>query len=160
MLARVLRPWKSLISQYVRRSRELSRVGGRLSQMENESWPALGWNFEWAFEEGLNRRLASRSRGNPSAFCGLEHAGGNFGDESAWDESLAVCAEVIPEAGNDVAFARSKGLQAGAGNFLRGLALSLEFFLARHDVEFGFGGTRAERADANPVRLHFFSKAF
>jgi hypothetical protein len=68
MLARFLRAWKSLISQYVRRSGELSRVGGRHRQMENESWPAFGWNFEWEFEERLNRRLRKPLAGKSFSF--------------------------------------------------------------------------------------------
>jgi hypothetical protein len=104
--------------------------------------------------------LPGGPRRNPSGFGGLEQAGGNLGDEAAWDESLAVCAEIVAEAGDDVALACGEGLQAGASDFFGGLAFSLEFFLARHDVEFGFRGTWAERADANAVRLHFFGEAF
>jgi hypothetical protein len=52
-----------LISQDVRRSRELSRVGGRLLQMEDERWPAFEWDFEWAFEAGFEPEALQAARG-------------------------------------------------------------------------------------------------
>jgi hypothetical protein len=63
MQARVLRARKSLISQYVRRSRELSRVGGSVLQVENERWPAFEREFEWAFEAAFEPKASQAARG-------------------------------------------------------------------------------------------------
>src|SRR5260370_31433342 len=78
----------------------------------------------------------------------------------AEDNAFAVGDQVISEAGNYVVFSSCERLQPGARYFFRGLGLSNEFLLSSHDMKFRLRRARAERANANPVRPHFFSKPF
>src|SRR5216683_264526 len=93
-------------------------------------------------------------------FRRLEHSCRNPRDEAAGDQAFAVCAQVISEAGNYVAFSSCERLQPSARYFFRGLGLSNEFLLSSHDMKFRLRRARAERANANSVRLHPFSKSF
>jgi len=72
-------------------------------------------------------------------FFGLEHTGGDSGDEAAGDEAFTVGAEIISEAGNDVALARREGFQTGVRYFFSGLRFANKLILSRDDVKFGFG---------------------
>src|ERR1700676_4013333 len=97
-------------------------------------------------------------RQRESAFR-LEHIAGDSGDQAAGDEAFAVGAEIVAEAGNDVAFAGGESLESVVGDFFGGFGAAFEFFLARDSVKFGFGGAGAESADADSVGLHFFGEA-
>ena len=86
----------------------------------------------------------------------FEHAACDFGDEAAGNEALAMSAEVVPEAGDDVALPGRQSFQSGVGDFFRGLRVAYEFFLAGNGVEFGFRRAWAQGADADSVGLHLF----
>src|SRR6266581_1451153 len=90
---------------------------------------------------------------------GLEHAGRGSGDEAAGDQALAMRAEIVSEAGDDVAFSSGKSFQPGLRDFFRGLGLADEFLLAGNSVKFGFRRAGAERANADAVGFHFFGEA-
>ena len=106
------------------------------------------------------RRQAAALQSVFSFLFGLEHVGGDFGDEAARDEAFAVGAEIVAEAGDDVAFAGGQGFQPGVGDFFGGFGVAFEFFLAGNGVEFGFRRAGAESADADSVGFHFFGEAF
>src|SRR6266852_5504175 len=72
----------------------------------------IGWTH-------FSSSCVSAKKGALLAF-GLEHAGGDAGYETARDQAFAMRAEIIPEAGNHVAFFRREGFQSGARNFFRG----------------------------------------
>src|SRR6201993_1560419 len=70
-------------------------------------------------------------------------------------------AEIISQAGNDVAFPRCESLQAGSSHLPGGfLVLLSELLLPSHDVEFRLSRARTEGANTNSVWLHFLRQAF
>ncbi len=69
-------------------------------------------------------------------FLRLEHSCGNPRDEATRDQAFAVCAQVISEPGNHIAFSSRERLQPGACYFFRGFGLSNEFILSSHDMKF------------------------
>src|SRR5882724_1552152 len=109
-------------------------------------------------EEERRRAAALYSVG--SFFLGLEHVACDFCDEAAGNKAFAVSAEIISEAGDNIALAGSEGSQSGVGHFFGGFGIALEFFLTRNGVEFGFGRAWAKSADADSVGFHLFGKAF
>src|SRR5260370_10131155 len=114
---------KTLFSQQVRRK-------GRLLGVESVFGVATHCNLDLGLSLAGERSLLLLRR--------LEHACGNSADEAPRDEAFAVRAEIISEAGNDVAFAGGQGFQPGADDFFGGLGLPLESLLAGDGVEFRF----------------------
>src|SRR5260370_12399159 len=108
----------------------------------------------------VNYRARSVKDGAKPLFFRFEHAGGDFGDETAGDEAFALSAEGVSEARDDVAFSGGQGFQTGVRYFFSGLGIPFEFFLAGHSVEFRLGRAWAKRANANPAGIHFFTAAF
>ena len=91
-------------------------------------------------ERGYETALRSRA----------EHACGDASDKPPGDEALAVSAQIIRKARDDVTFARGEGAQTSARDFLRRfLAVPGVFGLASDFLEFGGRRTRTEAADAN-----------
>src|SRR6266403_2817171 len=109
-------------------------------------------------EEERRRATALYSVG--SFFLGLEHVACDFCDEAAGNKAFAESAEIISEAGDNIALAGSEGSQSGVCHFFGGFGIALEFFLTRNGVEFGFGRAWAKSTDADSVGFHLFGKAF
>src|SRR5260370_25262727 len=84
--------------------------------------------------ERVNYRVRSVKVGAKPLFFRLEHACGNFGDETAGDEAVRRSDQGISEGRDDVTFSDSQGLQTGVGVFFLGFNVSFLFFLSSNTV--------------------------
>src|SRR2546421_6226824 len=92
-------------------------------------------------------------------FLRLEHSSGSACDKAPRNQAFAVCTEIIPKAGNDIAFSCGKSPKAGPRHFLCRLRPVDEFVLTCDDMEFGFRGARAQCTNTDSVRLQFFRQS-
>ena len=68
-----------------------------------------------------------------------------------------MCAEIIAQPGDDVALPSRQRLQPGPRHLVRRLLIVRgELLLIRNRMKLRFRRSRAQRTNANPVRLHFF----
>ena len=90
-----------------------------------------------------------------------KHLCGDASDKAAGNEALALRAQVIAKAGDDVAFAGSESAEAGFGHFFCGFAAAAGVGRVAGEVmKFRLGSSRAKGANANTVWLHLFGKTF
>ncbi len=110
--------------------------------------------------ERVNYRVRSVRVGAEPLFFRFEHARGNFGYEATRHKAFTVSAEIISEAGDNVALAGGQSFQAGMRDFFGGLGVMFEFFLTGNSVEFRLRRAWTKSAHTDSVGFHLFGEAF